>query len=217
MLTREVLALNFLWIRILSFVGILPVKLNSSAGRIIICKGSKRILFLCYLVVVMALTAYFVWETYWNMQTDPVNTIYGLSIYNLFVVASVAGSWCCFSYFIMWPEACMFIFNDSIIRDKNKDGEKTGGILRGFSVVEFFTIFIPIGHAIGTSFSIIALAIVSWPLKCGAEPLLSCLDPFLEGFTMGIALAWCYFGTLIQILFMLKVSRTLTAETRNSK
>ena len=216
MLTRKVLALNFLWIRVLSSIGIFPIKLNPSVGSIRICKGTKRFVFVIYLVVVSVQTCYLAWETYWNMQTDPMNTIPGLSIYNLFAVASIAGSWCCFSYFVLWSESCTFIFNDSIMHDTAND-EKTGGTLGGFSVLEIFTIFIPISYAVGTMFSIIALAIVSWPLKCGSKSLLLCLDPLREGFSLAIALAWCYFGTLIQILFMLKVSRTLTRETRNSK
>ena len=221
MLTCKELQLNLHWIRLLSFLGVLPIKLNvKSSGNLESCGRGRQCLYLFYWALVQIQIIYFIWESYWKIRADPGNAIYVLSIYNLFVVASLVGTCSSFSYFILWPEDFSMIFNESRARCKSSTiNTANDRELRkpGRSGRQIFTKFIPAIHVVSAVCSIIALAFVSWPAMCGPTPLLLCPAALVQGLSITIALAWCYTGVLIQILFMFKVNETLKRETSSAR
>ena len=189
MLTRKELWLNWNWIRSLSVLGVLPVKLNVKCGSLESCGGSRKCLYLFYWALVQIQVIYFMWESYWKIRANPGNAIYVLSIYNLFVVASLVGTCSSFSYFILWPEASTMIFNESVtqchsITNNNANADEL--CKRGRSGRQIFTQFIPVIHVVSSLCSIIALAFVSWPAMCGSIPLIFCPAALIQGLSITI-------------------------------
>ena len=217
MITNNELKLNLFWIRVLSYSGILPIKIDVKTGRFENCSQSRKRLYLFYWTLVQVQIIYFMWETYWNIKANPESSIHHLSIYNLFVVASLVGTFSSYSYFVLWPEVFILILNESIPIHCNFTKSSSSTKVRserrsGQSTLSVFTKFIPVIHIVSAGCSIVALTFVSWPAMCGSTPLFLCPVSLLQGLSIFIALAWCYSGVLVQILFISKVTDALTQE-----
>ena len=220
--TYHNLKLNMAWIRLLSFAGVVPIQINVKTGRFENCGSSRKLLYCSYWTLVQVQIIYFVWKTYWKIKMDPGSSVHQLPIYNLFVVASLVGTFSSFSYFILQPEAFIIVLNESISLQCNSSKSKSVKKLRGQgksrrSNLSVFTKFIPIIHFVSATCSIIALKFISWPAMCGPTPLLLCPLSYLQGLSITISLAWCYFGVLVQTLFMCRVTDRLAKQIRYAR
>ena len=211
--TKALKILNLAWIRILSITGIFPVSVNFHSNHIKGARGFKMILFYFHLLSVQAQIVYYLQITIGKVKDDPNRAVTAFSFDYVLIVPSQVAILVATSYFLRSSRTTDSMFNDAMHYFQLQLSTRHT-FPRGPSLLEIFTMFIPLSYVTSTIVIFAANVLLScYGTSCGHDTLIF----FWQGISITTWLAWCYFGTLFQLLVLERIDHTLVAERFKSR
>ena len=154
-----------------------------------------------------------------KLYTNGVAAFATLSLNFVIVAAGQAGIWTAISNFHLWPEVTVKLLCQVLCPEENENLilSQRSGPLRGYSYLDVYTMIYPIMLGCGAFVVLTAhVTVNTLPVISDWNVLAQCLTVILEVFVILIWMTWLYFCTLLQILFIEKMSSGLQANLRRS-
>ena len=204
MLSRRDICLNFRWITLLSAMRIIPAEVNFKTGKIKILGGSKLRPLLVYLAFVQLHAGTAAFHIFARFRIQGIEAAPSLTWDYLQVFCSQLGTTASIANFYAWPEITEFIFNESIRKDCC-NGRRPWN---SYTYQDILIIILPL-----CAFPVAGLFLFITLMR---PPYLSIwielIVVSMEAIFTFVWLSWAYFGVLVQLLFLRKLSFILQHE-----
>ena len=199
-------SLNLTWIHILSTIGIFPVTVDFKAHGIKGTGGLKKILLCLHLLSVQAQILYYMKITVDRAITAPTRAALAFSFDYVLIVPSQVSIFVAISYFILSRQSTDSMFNDAMHYFQVQLSARHT-FIRSRTLLEIFTMFIPFSYVTFSTVVIFAANMLLPPHSGTFNHRI--LVSGWQGISVATWLAWCYFGTLLHLLVLERIDKTL--------